>query len=103
MLFLSRGKEGWQYVVLVITDIIQNQEVLQQSMLQVMTDLNKIKAALLKSNMQECDAMYEAKRHTTEEGFLGFCEGINEDSSKRDLFVGFICYGYYGYDSCFNV
>lgn len=76
--------------IFLFADIIQNQQVLQQSMVQVMTDLNKIKGALLKSNMQETDEMFEPTRHSTPEGLFAFCDSLAADPSKRDLFVSVI-------------
>lgn len=80
-------KRQLKITIILFTEILRNQHVLQQSMLAMMTDLNKIKAALLKTNLQETEDIFEPKRAKTEEEFLAFCEGISGDSSKRDLFV----------------
>ncbi len=70
-----------------LAEILDNQHVFQQSLLQVMTDITKIKAALVKSNLQETDDLFQPTKHTTMDGFIAFCDTLTIDPSKRDLFV----------------
>ena len=73
-----------------ISEILRNQKALQESLVALMTDVNKIKGALLKSNVQDTEGMFECDRHDTVESFTRFCDTLSSDSSKLQLYVGII-------------